>query len=452
MVARPEIIIEASEDGQTWKEVPFRFKPGALDRTPPFIVPHQPRLDWQMWFAALGEYQHNPWFVALVAKLFQGSEDVIRLLDTHHYPFGRSSSGSFNPPQAIRAMKYSYDFTRADLPWNRRVPGTAIISELEVNSTVGEYPTSTGAHPEASPSQYWYRSFVKEYLPTITKDNASLREAVKNIGTMWLDAPARAKKSKARQLCQWEEYAPHPAADMRIPSTWSEALPWLQIQGTKGLHAVGRSACQASNVVLSIASSQWEPFSIFWPTLIAGIALQVLGNLLCRSSPPISSDVKAVEQAAAAAQRRIKSQDRSGKVATGELSSREAAQTPGKSKKEIGGQKKPEATTGTEGGVTKSLEAAAAPGEEKGKKKRKSEKKKKGTDDNGGWQSARKGKHHANVQLAALAPEQDLVSPGKAEAASSPKQESKEAEGQTKKKGKPKPGEWQSVAPRGKKH
>jgi hypothetical protein len=50
---RPEIIVEGSEDGSTWKPYAFRWKPGELDRRPRFCTPHMPRLDWQMWFAAL---------------------------------------------------------------------------------------------------------------------------------------------------------------------------------------------------------------------------------------------------------------------------------------------------------------------------------------------------------------------------------------------------------------
>src|SRR5262249_55553453 len=50
---RPEIVVEGSADGDTCAEYEFRWKPGDLSRPPPFVQPHQPRLDWQMWFAAL---------------------------------------------------------------------------------------------------------------------------------------------------------------------------------------------------------------------------------------------------------------------------------------------------------------------------------------------------------------------------------------------------------------
>src|SRR5439155_11402649 len=50
---RPEIVIEGSDDGQTWLEYEFPYKVGDVRRRPPWVAPHQPRLDWQMWFAAL---------------------------------------------------------------------------------------------------------------------------------------------------------------------------------------------------------------------------------------------------------------------------------------------------------------------------------------------------------------------------------------------------------------
>ena len=40
-----------------------------------YIAPHQPRLDWQMWFAALGSYQNNPWLVHLIYRLLIGQKE-----------------------------------------------------------------------------------------------------------------------------------------------------------------------------------------------------------------------------------------------------------------------------------------------------------------------------------------------------------------------------------------
>ncbi|HTL46869.1 MAG TPA: lipase maturation factor family protein [Verrucomicrobiae bacterium] len=103
---RPEITVQGSLDGTNWKSYEFKYKPGDLSRSPVFVEPHQPRLDWQMWFAALGGYQNNPWFMNFCARLMQGSPDVLKLLKSD--PF----SGA--PPRYIRALISDYRFTDAE--------------------------------------------------------------------------------------------------------------------------------------------------------------------------------------------------------------------------------------------------------------------------------------------------------------------------------------------------
>ncbi|HVO96603.1 MAG TPA: lipase maturation factor family protein [Bryobacteraceae bacterium] len=103
---RPEIVIEGSMDGETWTPYPFRYKPGDLSKAPRWVEPHQPRLDWQMWFAAMGNYRENPWFVSFAVRLLEGSAEVRDLLDAD--PFhGRA-------PQYVRAEVYDYSFTTAE--------------------------------------------------------------------------------------------------------------------------------------------------------------------------------------------------------------------------------------------------------------------------------------------------------------------------------------------------
>ena len=103
--SRPEILVEGSDDGATWRPYEFRWKPGDVTRRPRFIAPHQPRLDWQMWFAALGTYEQNPWFISFLAKLLQGSPDIERLLLRNPFPN--------HPPRYIRAVLSEYRFTDA---------------------------------------------------------------------------------------------------------------------------------------------------------------------------------------------------------------------------------------------------------------------------------------------------------------------------------------------------
>src|SRR5262249_49759096 len=73
---RPEIVIEGSNDGENWKAYEFTYKPGDVRRRPPWVAPHQPRVDWQMWFAALGEYPTETWLHALCQRLLEGSPSV----------------------------------------------------------------------------------------------------------------------------------------------------------------------------------------------------------------------------------------------------------------------------------------------------------------------------------------------------------------------------------------
>ncbi len=101
--SRPEILVEGSEDGASWRRYEFRWKPGDVTRRPRFVAPHQPRLDWQMWFAALGTYEENPWFLAFLGRLLQGSPDVEKLLLKNPFPN--------HPPRYVRALLYDYHFT-----------------------------------------------------------------------------------------------------------------------------------------------------------------------------------------------------------------------------------------------------------------------------------------------------------------------------------------------------
>lgn len=101
--ARPEIILEGSPDGVQWQAYEFKYKPGDVRRRPGFVAPHQPRLDWQMWFAALGNWRQNPWVLNLATRLLRGSPEVLALLEKDPFPD--------QPPRFVRAMAYDYRFT-----------------------------------------------------------------------------------------------------------------------------------------------------------------------------------------------------------------------------------------------------------------------------------------------------------------------------------------------------
>ena len=115
---RPEIIVEGSNDGVVWQEYGFKWKPGDVRERPRLAAPHQPRLDWQMWFAALGGRQRNPWMGAFLSRLLEGRPEVLGLLKTNPFPN--------HPPRYVRALQYDYRFTRfgeGGAWWHREVKG-----------------------------------------------------------------------------------------------------------------------------------------------------------------------------------------------------------------------------------------------------------------------------------------------------------------------------------------
>lgn len=126
---RPEIVIEGSDDGVYWQPYEFFNKPGDPRRRPPFVAPHQPRLDWQMWFAALGPIRNSPWFYGFIRRLFGGSPTVRALLSVDPFPD--------RPPRLIRARMYDYRFST---PAEKEIEGV-----------------------------WWKRTYTHDYLPPVTR-------------------------------------------------------------------------------------------------------------------------------------------------------------------------------------------------------------------------------------------------------------------------------------------
>ena len=96
---------EGSEDGTTWLEYEFKYKAGNGHRRPPWVAPRQPRLDWQMWFAALSRFNDEPWFQNLLVRLLEADSEVLKLLERDPFQ-GRK-------PRYIRAVLYRYRFADA---------------------------------------------------------------------------------------------------------------------------------------------------------------------------------------------------------------------------------------------------------------------------------------------------------------------------------------------------
>lgn len=131
---RPEIILEGSRDGIRWEAYDFRWKPDRLEGRPRFVAPHQPRVAWQLWFAAL-ERQYHPrsrnaaWIESLLGKLLEGDESVQALFVRNPFPE--------SPPRLLRARLFLYEFTS---PEERRASG-----------------------------EWWTRRAAGDYLPVVSK-------------------------------------------------------------------------------------------------------------------------------------------------------------------------------------------------------------------------------------------------------------------------------------------
>ena len=112
----------------------------ALNRRPPQIAPYQPRLDWQMWFAAMDAPNDYPWTFHLVWKLLHNDAGTLSLFGGNPFPG--------TPPRYIRAVLYRYHF----------------------------------APPGNSQGDWWRRERLGEWLPAMGVDDPRLLEILKEAG------------------------------------------------------------------------------------------------------------------------------------------------------------------------------------------------------------------------------------------------------------------------------
>ncbi|MBV9008264.1 MAG: lipase maturation factor family protein [Verrucomicrobia bacterium] len=143
---RDEIIFEGTSDAvitasTRWKEYEFKAKPGDPNRRPPFIAPYQPRIDWQMWFAAMSSPAEYPWTLHFVWRLLHNDAGTLSLLANNPFPGP--------PPRFIRARLYRYRFA-----------------------------------PPGNPA-WWKREPVGEWLPPLSVDSEGFRELLREM--QWLD-------------------------------------------------------------------------------------------------------------------------------------------------------------------------------------------------------------------------------------------------------------------------
>ena len=125
---RFEIFLQGSFNNKDWKDYHFNYKPNSTSDRPEWVFFHMPRLDWQMWFAALNPRPPG-WFYRMVGRLLRGDESVAGLFENNPFPT--------RPPRYIRAIIYDYKFSSVD--------------------DFFDY------------GRWWKSSYKREYLPPVSK-------------------------------------------------------------------------------------------------------------------------------------------------------------------------------------------------------------------------------------------------------------------------------------------
>ncbi len=144
---RYEIEFQGSNDGQSWTPYPFRYKPQALDRAPGVYAPYQPRFEWNLWFASLGDWQQNDLVPLTEQRLLENDPDVLALF--------RGNQFAQAPPRYVRAVLWQYWFTsleekhRTGNWWKRNLMGlyAPVLTRLpDGQFSVVEWPDELPNH------------------------------------------------------------------------------------------------------------------------------------------------------------------------------------------------------------------------------------------------------------------------------------------------------------------
>jgi hypothetical protein len=138
----------------SWKAYPYKALPVELNQRPRQFAPYQPRLDWQMWFAAMATPHQYPWTLHLIWKLLHNDRGALSLFGGNPFPE--------KPPHYIRATLYRYEFAR----------------------------------PENPEDNWWKREQLGMWLPPLSADDPRLLSLLKQAG--WLDQAKSAKAVDAR--------------------------------------------------------------------------------------------------------------------------------------------------------------------------------------------------------------------------------------------------------------
>jgi hypothetical protein len=144
---RYEIEFQGSNDGHTWTPYPFRNKPQALNEAPRIYAPYQPRFDWNLWFASLGDWRQDEIVPLTEQRLLENDKDVLALFNGS--PFSQT------PPRFVRAVLWQYWFTTREEKrttrnwWRRQYLGLyapQLTKTPEGRTAVVEWPDELPRH------------------------------------------------------------------------------------------------------------------------------------------------------------------------------------------------------------------------------------------------------------------------------------------------------------------
>jgi lipase maturation factor 1 len=144
---RYEIEFQESNDGQNWTAYSFRNKPQALNEAPRIYAPYQPRFDWNLWFASLGDWRQDEIVPVTEQRLLENDRDVLALFRGDPFPQ--------TPPRFVRAVLWQYWFTsreekRATGNWWRRkylgLYGPELSKTPDGHIAIVEWPNELPVH------------------------------------------------------------------------------------------------------------------------------------------------------------------------------------------------------------------------------------------------------------------------------------------------------------------
>lgn len=205
---RPEVVIEGAHSREgPWQDIQFKYKPGNVNKSLPLVAPHQPRLDWQMWFAALSTYHQNPWISSLAYRILTHQKEVLDLLDMPSYPF------KSKPPTYLRAYSYKYFYTP----------------------------------PNTKSKQWWIRNRREEYFPEFEAKHQPLIAYLTQFGILKQRKPEFIYPKVKEGLDFLRKYVSNVETSILLWSLFVAGLAIIYLRGPKPVPVKSKSAQQTKS-------------------------------------------------------------------------------------------------------------------------------------------------------------------------------------------------------------